>query len=114
VTLAKARYARAVRPVPTAPVAAGSLIAGFAVAAGTGSRALGGIVLLCGGLWCLREWTRRHGASTALALGAFGLAAFAASHVLAPALGAWPSVLLLAAAMAAVAWTRADTRRCSP
>jgi hypothetical protein len=90
------------------------LIAGFAVVAGTGSRALGGIVLLCGGLWCIREWARRHGTPTAAMLGGLGIAAFAASHLLAPALGAWPSVLLVAAAMAAVAWMRADVRRCSP
>jgi hypothetical protein len=99
-----------VRPVPTAPVAAGSLIVGFAVAAATGSRPLGGLVLAAGGLWCVREWTRRHGARTAATLGLAGLFAFIASHVLALAIGPWPSVLLVAAAMAAVAWTRADAR----
>jgi hypothetical protein len=97
-----------VRTVPTAPVAAGSLIVGFAVAAASGSRPLGGVVLALGGVWCIREWTRRHGARTAVTLAGAGLLAFAASHLLAGAIGAWPSVLLVAAAMAAVAWSRAD------
>jgi hypothetical protein len=102
---------RGVRPLPTAPVAAGSLIVGFAVAVGTGSRPLGGLVLLGGGAWCIREWTTRHGAGTAAILAGVGLCAFVASHALAPAIGAWPSVLLVSVAMAAVAWMRADTRR---
>lgn len=98
------------RTVPTAPVAAGSLIVAFAVAAASGSRALGGVVLALGGVWCIREWTRRHGARTAATLAGAGLLAFAGAHLLARAIGAWPSVLLVAAAMAAVAWTRADAR----
>jgi hypothetical protein len=100
--------------VPTAPVAAGSLIVGFAVAVVSGSRALGGLVLLAGGVWCIREWRRRHGAGVAAILAGVGLSAFVASHVLALAIGPWPAVLLVSAAMAAVAWTRADARRCSP
>lgn len=100
----------AVRLVPTAPVAAGSLIAGYAVAAGTGSRPLGGVVLLAGGLWCVRAWMRRNGSRTAFALACVGLAAFVVSHVLARAIGAWPAVLLVAAATGAAAWVYADTR----
>jgi hypothetical protein len=96
------------RPVPTAPVAAGSLIAGYAVASATGSRPLGGIVLLAGGAWCVRAWVRRDGARTALILGGAGLGAFAGSHLLALAVGPWPAVLLVAAAMGAVAWRRSD------
>jgi hypothetical protein len=95
---------------PTAPVAAGTLIVGYAVAASTGSRPLGGVVLLIGGLWCVRAWRRRHGARTAVTLACVGLAAFVLSHLLALAIGAWPSVLLVAVVMAAAAWTRADTR----
>ena len=98
------------RPPPTAPIAAGTLIVGYAVAAGTGSRPLGGVVLLVGGLWCMRVWYQRHGARTAVQLGGFGLGAFILSHVLALALGAWPAVLLVAAVTAAVTWTRADAR----
>jgi hypothetical protein len=99
-----------VRSTPTAPVAAASLIAGYAVAVGTGSRPLGGVVLAAGGLWCVREWARRNDARTALVLGVAGLAAFVLSHVLARAIGAWPAVLLVSAALAIAAWLRADTR----
>jgi hypothetical protein len=100
----------AARPTPTAPVAAGALIVGYAVAVSTGSRALGGVVLALGGLWCARAWAQRHGARTAAILTAAGLAAFAISHVLALAIGAWPAVLLVAGAMAITAWVRADAR----
>jgi hypothetical protein len=99
------------RQTPTAPVAGASLIAGYAVAAGTGSRPLGGVVLLAGGLWCVREWLRRNDARTAAELACAGLAAFVLSHVLARSLGAWPAVLLVAAAMALAAWLRADARK---
>jgi hypothetical protein len=100
----------ALRPTPTAPVAAGSLIVGYAVAVGSGSRPLGGVVMLAGGLWCVREWSRRNDTRTALVLACAGLAAFVVSHVLALAIGAWPAVLLVAAAMALATWTRADAR----
>ncbi len=96
--------------MPTAPVAAGSLIVGYAVAASSGSRPLGGAMLLLGGAWCARAWTRRHGARTAIELSGVALGAFAASHLLAPAIGAWPSVLVVSAATAAVVWMRADAR----
>jgi hypothetical protein len=96
--------------MPTAPVAAGTLIVGYAVAVSTGSRPLGGVVLAIGGLWCIRAWARRHGARTAAVLACVGLGAFVISHLLALAIGAWPSVLLVAAATAAAAWTQADAR----
>jgi hypothetical protein len=95
--------------MPTAPLAAGSLIAGYAVAAGSGSRALGGIVLAIGGLWCVWIWVRRHGPRTAATLAGVGLAALVLSHVLALALGAWPSVLIVASATAVAAWRLADS-----
>ena len=98
------------RTVPTAPVAAASLIAGYGVAVASGSRPLGGVVLLAGGVWCIRAWEQRSGRRTAVALGALGLAAFALSHVLALAIGAWPSVLLVAAATAVAAWAASDSR----
>jgi len=100
---------RRVRLTPTAPVAGGTLIVGYAVVVATGSRALGGIVLLIGGLWCIQAWLRRHGTRTAATLACAALAALIASHLLALAIGAWPSVLLVAAAMAAAAWVRADS-----
>jgi hypothetical protein len=99
-----------VRPLPTAPVAAASLIVGYAVVASSGSRPLGGVVLAIGGLWCIRAWAHRHGTRTAATLAGVGLGAFVVSHLLALAVGAWPSVLLVAAGMAAVAWVRADAR----
>jgi hypothetical protein len=99
-----------VRLTPTAPIAGGSLILGYAVVLATGSRPVGGMVLLLGGLWCIRAWKRRHGARTAATLAGVGLGAFALSHLLALAIGAWPSVLLVAAAMALAAWSQADSR----
>ncbi len=98
------------RAIPTAPVAAGSLIVGYAVAASTGSRPLGGVVLLVGGLWCAREWLLRHGSRTALRLVGVGLFAFVVSHLLALVIGAWPAVLLVAAAMAYAAWVWSDSQ----
>jgi hypothetical protein len=96
--------------VPTAPVAAAALIVGFAVAVATGSRPLGGVVLALGGVWCIRQWLIRHGRRTAVTLGCVGFAAFVLSHLIALAIGAWPSVLLCAGAVAAVVWVRADSR----
>jgi hypothetical protein len=99
-----------VAELPTAPVAAGSLILGYAVASASGLRALGGVVLLAGGAWCTRAWLRRCGAREALVLSGAGVAAFAFSHVLALAIGAWPSVLLVSAAMGLLTFTYADAR----
>ncbi|MGA8362999.1 MAG: hypothetical protein WB709_00590 [Solirubrobacteraceae bacterium] len=98
------------RTIPTAPVAAGTLIAGYAVAVSTGSRPLGGVVLLIGGLWCARIWMRRHGPRMAMRLVGVGLFAFVISHLLALAIGAWPAVLVVAAVMAVAAWIWADSR----
>ncbi len=96
--------------VPTAPVAAGTLIAGYAVAVASGSRPLGGVVLLIGGGWCARAWSTRHDSRTAVTLTGAGLVAFIASHVLAPQIGAWPSVLLVSALAGTLVWVRADAR----
>jgi CHASE2 domain-containing sensor protein len=86
------------------------LIVGYAVAVSTGSRPLGGVVLLIGGLWCIQAWRRRHGGRTAAILACAGFGAFVISHLLALAIGAWPSVLLVSAVVAVAAWTQADTR----
>lgn len=96
------------RTYPTAPLAAASLICGYAVAVTTGSRPLGGVVLAAGGLTCVRLWTVRRDRRTAAQLAAVGLVAFAASHVLALAVGAWPAVLLTSGATAMIVWLRAD------
>lgn len=98
------------RPVPTAPIAAASLIASYGVVEASGSRPLGGVVLAAGGIWCISAWSRRHGRRTAATLGGAGLGAFVVSHLLALAIGPWPSVLTVAAAMAALAWTQADAQ----
>jgi hypothetical protein len=97
--------------VPTAPIAAGGLVAGFAVAVATGSRPLGGVLLAACGLTCIAVWLRRDGARTAIQLTAAGLLAFALSHVLGLVIGAWPSVLVVAAATAALCWRLSDSRR---
>lgn len=97
--------------VPTAPVAAGSLLAGYLVARQTGVRPLGGGVLAAAGAWCARKWTRRAGPGRATALlGVYG-AAFVASHPLAKRIGAWPAVLAAAAASGGAAWALADRHR---
>jgi hypothetical protein len=96
--------------VPTAAVAAGSLILGFGVAVASGSRPLGGVVLALGGLWCIRRWLLDHGPRTAAGLAIVGLVAFAASHVLALAIGPWPAVVVVSVLAAAVIWRRADAR----
>lgn len=41
--------------VPTAPIAAGSLVGGYLVARETGVRPLGGVVLAAGGAYCTRR-----------------------------------------------------------
>jgi hypothetical protein len=100
--------------MPTAPLAAGSLIASYAVVAASGSRPLGGAVLAAGGICCVGIWTRRHGARTAAQLAGVGFAAFVASHVLALAVGPWPAVLIVAAVTAAATWELADARALAP
>lgn len=96
---------------PTAPLAATGLIAGFAVAVGTGSRPLGGAVMAAFGLACIVVWVRRDGRRTAAWLTAAGLLAFAVSHLLGLVIGAWPSVIVVAAATAALCWWLSDSRR---
>lgn len=104
---------RSTRPGPpvTAVVSAVSLVAGFAVADLTGVRALGGVVLLVGGGLAARRWWTRSGPTTAVALSATYLAAFVGSHVLAREIGAWPSVLTVAAVTGAAAYVASDARR---
>jgi hypothetical protein len=101
------------RRIATAPVAAGGLIGAYAVAVGSGSRPLGGVVLAGFGVTCMAIWQRRDGTGTTIALTGTGLTAFALSHVLGPVIGPWPAVLLLAAATAAACWTVSDSRHFS-
>ena len=97
--------------LPTAPLAAAGLIAGFGVADATGSRPLGGLTLAAFGLTCIGIWLRRDGRRTALRLTVTGLAAFVLSHVLGPLIGAWPAVLVVAAGTAWLCWQVSDSRR---
>jgi hypothetical protein len=91
------------------PVASGSLLLGFAVAEATGVRPLGGVVMIVAIGWCARRWLRMAGASRTVALVVVYVASFVASHVVADALSAWPSVLLAAAVTGLAVWTLADS-----
>jgi hypothetical protein len=99
-----------VHTVPSSVVAALTLVAGYAVAAATGVRPLGGLVLLAGLGLCWVLWTDLAGRTAALALVVAFVVAFIGSHLLALAIGAWPSVLVVAALMAGLAWLVADCR----
>ena len=94
--------------MPTWPVAAGSLVAGFAVAQATGVRPLGGVVLLAGVGWCAVRWRRRAGTGRAVGLAALYAAAFAGPHGLAHVIGAWPSVAVVAAVVGGASYALAD------
>jgi hypothetical protein len=96
--------------IPTAPISAAGLIAGFAVADATGSRPLGGLVLVIFGALCIAVWMRRDGHRRTGLLTAIGLLAFALSHVLGLLTGAWPAVLIAAAATALACWRLSDAR----
>lgn len=96
--------------LPTSLLSAGSLLAGYAVAASTGNRPLGGVVLAVGGAVCTREWARDSGRGTAAALLTTYLVAFGASHPLAKVVGAWPSVVTVAAVTGLAAHLASDRR----
>jgi hypothetical protein len=96
------------RPLPTWPLAAGTLLLGFAVAEITGVRAAGGVVLFLGALACGLRWRLLLGLPRALALVTAFLAGFALAHPLGHAIGSWPAVLLVAALVGAATWRVAD------
>ncbi len=93
--------------LPTALIAALTLVVGFAAAQAV-SQPVGGAVLLVGVAWCVLREARRTAAWRLLLVVLVGAAAFAASHALAGTLGPWPSVLLAAAVLGATAWTLVD------
>ena len=99
--------------LPTAPIAAGGLIAGFGVAVATGSRPLGGLVLAACGLSCIAVWARRDPTRVTVTLTATWLVAFAISHLLGRVIGAWPSVIVVSAVTAGLCWWLSDSRRLS-
>lgn len=91
-------------------VAAAGLVGGFAVARAT-KREVGGTLFGLAGTWCGRRWAQTTGPLGATVLGALYTAAMGGSHPLAKRIGAWPSVLLVAAGVAvaseaAEAWGR--------
>ena len=74
------------------------------------TRSLGGLVLLVAGLAAGALWLRAAGLRTAALLGLLYLGLFVLSHLLARLIGAWPSVLAVAAVMAAASWWLVDSR----
>lgn len=96
------------RQVPTAPIVAASFVGSWAAVEASGSRPLGGAVLAVGGLSCIALWNRRHGPRTAATLGAAGFLGFVVSHLIGLLIGAWPAVLVTAAAVSLLAWVKAD------
>ncbi len=96
--------------IPTAPVVAGSLVAGYLVARRTGIRPLGGAVLAAGGVWATRSWVRSSGPATAGVLLGTYLVGFGASHPLAKRIGAWPAVLVAAGVSGSASYLLADRR----
>lgn len=90
-----------------AVLAGASLAVGFAVAQGTGVRALGGAVLIAGLALCVPSWTRRSGARVAGALVLLFVLLFAASHVLTLGLDvpAWLSVGAVSLVQGAASFT---------
>jgi hypothetical protein len=100
------------RLFPSSSLVAAGLVAGFAVAQGTGIRALGGAVLVGTGLAAARLWVRRRGWAVAVGLALAYLAAFLLSHVLALGLGvpAWLSVVLVTLAAGGLTYVVADRR----
>jgi hypothetical protein len=97
--------------VTTAPIAALGLVGGFVAARETGIRPLGGVVLGLAGVYAGRSWMAKAGGAATAGLAAVYLGGFGASHPLAKRIGAWPSVLTVAAASAAASWVVADRRR---
>jgi hypothetical protein len=89
-------------------VAAASFLAGFGVAELTGVRALGGLVLLAGAVWCARAALPVAGTAATAALLVIALVLFVVSHPLGEAIGSWPAVVLTAllAGIAAAAVVR--------
>jgi hypothetical protein len=76
------------------------LIGGFAVARAT-RREYGGAVLAAAGTMAQVQWKRELSWPVAAGLGALYTGGFGATHPLAKKIGAWPSVLVVAAGVAA-------------
>jgi hypothetical protein len=97
-----------------AVVAALTLVLGFAVASITGNRPLGGVVLVVGGALCTWWMARTAGVVRALVTLVVVVGLFVVSHPLGLVIGAWPSVLLVAAAAGGVAYALARSPEPAP
>jgi hypothetical protein len=84
-------------------IAAATFLGGFGAAELTGMRAVGGVVLLAGGVWCVRLALRLAAVRPTVALIAIALALFILSHPLGRAIGAWPAVLVSSTLLASAA-----------
>lgn len=93
--------------VPTAVIAALTLVVGFAVAELTDVRALGGVVLVAGVLWCAVR-ARAAGWWRVGALVLVGAVCFAGSHLLGRVIGAWPAVIVAALVLGAATFALVD------
>jgi len=93
--------------IPTAVVAALTLVVGFAVAELTGVRALAGVVLVAGVLWCVVR-ARSAGWWRVGAVVLVGALCFAGSHLLGHVIGAWPAVVVAAAVLGVATFVLVD------
>ncbi|WP_145228998.1 hypothetical protein [Rudaeicoccus suwonensis] len=94
--------------VETAPLAALGLVGGYLTAKESGIRPLGGVVLAAAGVYAGRTWLAKKGPAVTAGLTALYVGGFGASHPLAKKIGAWPSVLTVAAASAAASYLLVD------
>lgn len=87
-----------------------TLVLGFAVASLTGSRPLGGVVLVLGGILCAWLMLREAGLRATVVTLVAVLVLFVLSHPLGLVIGSWPSVLLVATVAGAIAYALARPR----
>jgi hypothetical protein len=92
---------------PVWPLATAVLPAGFAVAQATDVRAIGGVVLVAGGLATVAAATGAHWRAK-LTWGGITFAGFVGSHLLSHAIGAWPAVAVVAAVAGAAGYRLLD------
>ncbi|MFI2752886.1 hypothetical protein ACGIF2_05570 [Cellulomonas sp. P22] len=96
--------------IPTALIAALTLVVGFAVGQVTHVRALAGVVLVAGVAWCAVRAVPRVGWWRVAVVVLVGGAAFVGSHLVAQTVGAWPAVVLAALVLGAATWWLVDAR----
>lgn len=89
----------------TPAIAGLTLVGGFLVAQGTGSRPLGGAVLVAGAVWCVLREVRRTAVWRLAVVVLVAVVCFGVSHPLAGAIGTWPAVLAAAAVTAVATWS---------